>query len=334
SRLVARGNGAGAVAQRVRVVPDAAARRRPGGGAGWASGGGGADGRYGRAAAARRLAGAAGGWACAGGARVVVGASGAVRGTREGALACIVTAGRGGGARAEPDRVVAARRFGLAWLSRCLPHPGRQLGRRRLRLVDLRLLSANAAARPRPRAAPHGSARMNTTLALSSLALVSGGLLLVLHALAGRREPLAVRLARIEGAVRDRSEQVALPLPAWSIGLRESYERDLRRAGGEKTLRRFVGEKLVLAPYAAATARPPTPLLILLLALAGFFVPDLLLRQEVRRRREAIFLDLPEAISVLALALGAGQSLRQALELAARDCGGPLATELERALSL
>ena len=184
---------------------------------------------------------------------------------------------------------------------------------------------------------------MNTTLALSSLALVGGGLLLVLHALAGRRESLAVRLARIEGAVRDRSEQVALPLPPWLMGLRESYERDLRRAGGEKTLRRFLGEKLlfafaapfvVLAPYAAATARPPTPLLILLLALAGFFIPDLVLRQEVRRRREAIFLDLPEAISVLALSLGAGQSLRQALELAAGDCGGPLATELERALSL
>jgi hypothetical protein len=39
-------------------------------------------------------------------------------------------------------------------------------------------------------------------------------------------------------------------------------------------------------------------------------------------------------ISVLALALGAGQSLRRALELAARDCDGPLATELERALTL
>jgi len=37
---------------------------------------------------------------------------------------------------------------------------------------------------------------------------------------------------------------------------------------------------------------------------------------------------------VLALALGAGQSLRRALELAARDCEGPLAVELERALSL
>ena len=46
---------------------------------------------------------------------------------------------------------------------------------------------------------------------------------------------------------------------------------------------------------------------------------------------EAIFLDLPEAISVLALALGAGQSLRLALELAARDCPGPLGEELTRA---
>jgi len=72
----------------------------------------------------------------------------------------------------------------------------------------------------------------------------------------------------------------------------------------------------------------------LLLALGGFFVPDLLLRAEVKRRREAIFLDLPEAIAVLALALGAGQSLRRALELAAKDCGGPLGEDLARALTL
>ena len=36
---------------------------------------------------------------------------------------------------------------------------------------------------------------------------------------------------------------------------------------------------------------------------------------------------------MMALALGAGQSLRQALELAARDCGGPLGHELARALT-
>jgi pilus assembly protein TadC len=73
---------------------------------------------------------------------------------------------------------------------------------------------------------------------------------------------------------------------------------------------------------------------VVLLAIGGSFVPDLLLRQQVKQRREAIFLDLPEAIAVLSLSLGAGQSLRQALELAGRDCAGPLGTELERALTL
>jgi tight adherence protein C len=186
---------------------------------------------------------------------------------------------------------------------------------------------------------------VNTTLFLSSVSLVIGGLMLVAHVMAGRREPLAVRLARVEGrlsSVGARSTTTR-QLPGWLIGLREGYERDLRRAGGEKTMRRFLGEKtllafaapfVVLAPYAAATVRLPSLALVVVLAIAGFFVPDLLLRQQVRQRREAIFLDLPEAISVLSLSLGAGQSLRQALELAGRDCAGPLGAELERALTL
>jgi tight adherence protein C len=186
---------------------------------------------------------------------------------------------------------------------------------------------------------------VNTTLFLSSVSFVVGGLLLAAHVLAGRREPLAVRLARVEGRLSSVGARSTMPLqlPGWLIGLREGYERDLRRAGGEKTMRRFLGEKglvglaapfVVLAPYAAATAQLPSFMLVVLLAVAGFFVPDLLLRQQVKQRREAIFLDLPEAISVLSLSLGAGQSLRQALELAGRDCAGPLGAELERALSL
>jgi tight adherence protein C len=186
---------------------------------------------------------------------------------------------------------------------------------------------------------------VNTTLFLSSVSFVVGGLLLVAHVLAGRREPLAVRLARVEGRLSSVGARSTTPLqlPGWLVGLREGYERDLRRAGGEKTMRRFVGEKalvglaapfVVLAPYAAATAQLPSLASVVLLAVAGFFVPDLLLRQQVKQRREAIFLDLPEAISVLSLSLGAGQSLRQALELAGRDCAGPLGAELERALSL
>ena len=38
---------------------------------------------------------------------------------------------------------------------------------------------------------------MNTTLLLSSVSFVTGGVLLVAHVLSGRREPLAVRLAAI-----------------------------------------------------------------------------------------------------------------------------------------
>ncbi len=50
-----------------------------------------------------------------------------------------------------------------------------------------------------------------------------------------------------------------------------------------------------LLPYLAATQQPPSPIVVLVLAVAGFFTPDLILRAEVKRRREAIFLDLPEA---------------------------------------
>jgi tight adherence protein C len=185
---------------------------------------------------------------------------------------------------------------------------------------------------------------VNAMLLFSSACLVAGGLLCA-YAYACRRPTLASRLARAEGAAAAglAGHGLALELPSWLSGLRASYERDLRRAGGGKTLGRLLGEKALLAfaaplvpllPYAAATGRLPSAGVLLLLAVAGSFVPDLALRAEVRRRREAIFLDLPEAISVLALALGAGQSLRQALELAARDCQGPLGDELARALSL
>jgi tight adherence protein C len=185
---------------------------------------------------------------------------------------------------------------------------------------------------------------VNAALFLSSACLVAGGLL-VAYAYASRRPALAVRFARAIGARKALLDERALGIdaPAWLLDLRGSYERDLRRAGARKTLARFLVEKVLvgfaaplvpLLPYAAATGRLPSAGVLLLLGVAGFFLPDLMLRSEIKRRREAIFLDLPEAIAVLALALGAGQSLRQALELAARDCPGPLGEELTRALSL
>src|SRR5581483_4153077 len=219
-----------------------------------------------------------------------------VRGAREGAHPRVVVAGRGGGAGAEPDRALAFARCRRARLPERVPDGGGDDRCDSRRGVDLRLLPADAPARPRAGAAADKDATMNTTLLLSSVSLVLGGLLLVVHVLAGRREPLAVRLARVEGRLGELGTHGAvLQLPGWLAGLHESYGRDLRRAGGEKTLRRFLAEKallafaapfVVLAPYAAATTRLPSLALVVLLAAGGFFVPDLVLRQQVKQRRE------------------------------------------------
>ena len=189
---------------------------------------------------------------------------------------------------------------------------------------------------------------MNATLALSSLCLVVGGLLLRAHALSNRRPSLAVRIARARGEVPARPESpLAAGVPermrVWADRVRVFYEERLRRSGREEAPGQFLLKKLLLAfavpfvpllPYSAAVQRAPSLPVALVLAMAGFFLPDLVLRSEARQRREALFLDLPEAVSVMALSLRAGQSLRQALELAARDCEGPLGEELTRALSL
>jgi hypothetical protein len=174
---------------------------------------------------------------------------------------------------------------------------------------------------------------MNVTLLLSSVSFVAGGVLLAVHLLAPQRAPVAERLPTLRNrhpntpswSSNGKVSQTALP-----ARLRARYEHDLRRSGGEKTLKRLLQEKLLVAfaapfmiaaPYAAAVGHLPSPLLLLLLAVGGFFFSDVLLRREIKQRHEQLFLDLPELISVLALAHGAGQSLRRAIEL-------------ERALSL
>lgn len=184
-------------------------------------------------------------------------------------------------------------------------------------------------------------------LAFFSVCFVVGGLLLCEHALSRRRPALADRLARAHGA-REAGRGVVgggvpEPVLAWSERVRVGYETRLRKAGKTESPGLFIAKKFLLAfavpfvpllPYAAAADKLPSVAVVLGLAVVGFFLPDLALRAETRQRREAIFLDLPEALAVMALALRAGQSLRQALELAARDCEGVLGDELTRALSL
>jgi hypothetical protein len=190
---------------------------------------------------------------------------------------------------------------------------------------------------------------VNPVLVLSSICLIAGGMLLVQHVLSHRRAPLWVRMARARGeAIRVQESLTAgtsipEPMRVWAERIRVDYEGWLRRSGRSETVRELLGKKVLLAfavpfvpllPYSVAVQHAPSLVMVCVLALVGFFLPDVVLRSEARQRREAIFLDLPEAISVMALSLRAGQSLRQALELAARDCEGPLGDELTRALSL
>lgn len=189
---------------------------------------------------------------------------------------------------------------------------------------------------------------MNGTLLFSSLCLVVGGLLLCEYVLSRRRPALSARLATAQGARLVRgaghiSGSVPAPVRAWIENVSASYDGRLRRAGNKDSVGLFFAKKALLAfavpfiplaPYATLARQLPPGIVVLVLAVVGFFLPDLSLRVETKKRREALFLDLPEALAVMTLSLQAGQSLRQALELAARDCEGVLGDELTNALSL
>src|SRR5262249_56042597 len=96
--------------------------------------------------------------------------------------------------RVEPDAFAPGRRSWRTGLSRCVPHAGWNARRRDRRAPDLRLLSADAAARSCPRAAQNGRTTMNAALFLSSACLVAGGLLLP-YPHASPPPPLPLRLA-------------------------------------------------------------------------------------------------------------------------------------------
>jgi Flp pilus assembly protein TadB len=188
---------------------------------------------------------------------------------------------------------------------------------------------------------------VNAALLFASLCLVVGGLLLCEHVLSRRRVALSVRLARARGGEPALQGTVEASIPEsvreWSEGVRVGYAQELRKAGKSETVARLLAKKALFAfampwcplvVYAAAAGRLPSAVVLLVLAVFGFSLPDLALRMEAKQRREALLMDLPDALAVMALSLGAGQSLRRALGLAAQDCQGPLGEELTRALSL
>ncbi|MCY1674064.1 type II secretion system F family protein [Pseudarthrobacter sp. SL88] len=70
---------------------------------------------------------------------------------------------------------------------------------------------------------------------------------------------------------------------------------------------------------------------VLIVAL-GYFVPDLLLRNRAQKRREAIRLELPNALDQMLISVQAGLGFETAMGRAGENGRGPLAEELIRTL--
>jgi tight adherence protein C len=164
----------------------------------------------------------------------------------------------------------------------------------------------------------------------------AAGWLAALAALLGfaaARELLAAGTGRalppLPFGLRGRSAGAALRL-----GLPER----LRRSGLESRLPlpAVLAAKLAgtagggLAALAAMPAAPGRTSLLVAVAMpaAGFVVPDALLEREARRRQRRLLAAMPDALDLLAVAVGSGRGPRAGLEQLARTGEGPLAEEL------
>ena len=98
---------------------------------------------------------------------------------------------------------------------------------------------------------------------------------------------------------------------------------------------KLLGLLVGIALGALIAVRSPAPLTLLLaivLAAAGFFLPDTLLYNAALKRREAIALELPDTLDQMSIAVDAGLGFDSAMLRVARAGKGVLAQELIRTL--
>ncbi|MEE2521186.1 type II secretion system F family protein [Pseudarthrobacter sp. J75] len=98
-----------------------------------------------------------------------------------------------------------------------------------------------------------------------------------------------------------------------------------------KPLLGFAGSVLAFLVYMAAPSGGRL-LLCLGLALLSYFLPDLLIRNRAQKRREAIRLELPNALDQMLISVQAGLGFEAAMSRVGEFNGGPLADELIRTL--
>jgi tight adherence protein C len=128
-----------------------------------------------------------------------------------------------------------------------------------------------------------------------------------------------------------------------AAALRLGLPERLRRSGLEARLplAAVLAAKVASAAVGALTglgAAPVAPgrtafVVLFTLPVAGFFVPDVLLEREARRRRRRLVAALPDALDLLAISAGSGRGPAAGLEQLARAGEGPLADEMRIAVA-
>ena len=119
---------------------------------------------------------------------------------------------------------------------------------------------------------------------------------------------------------------------ASQVGMRETVERNLERAGIALRSDEFMGLSLAAAllGFVIGALLMGSLLLAAVLAVLGAVGPTVWLRTVIEKRLNKLNDQLPDILTVLAGSLRAGHSFLQALDMAAREVDDPGATEFQR----
>ena len=145
------------------------------------------------------------------------------------------------------------------------------------------------------------------------------------------------------GSALSANEQLAsLTKKAMPQGYSAWLDRQLAGAGRPKDwpLARVIMVKPLLALTGAVmgilivASGPTAPKVLLMVAVTAlaYFVPDILIRNFAKKRREAIKLELPNALDQMLISVQAGLGFESAMARAGQNGKGPIADELIRTL--
>jgi tight adherence protein C len=150
---------------------------------------------------------------------------------------------------------------------------------------------------------------------------------------AGVLRPLVTALAaRLQSLLGDDGRELGERIAASGRSQSTSAFRSEQVVWGLAGVLAGIGVSVVLV----GAGRPVSPLVAVMLAVAfagiGVVARDRALTRAVARRRQQARAEFPTVVDMVCVAVTAGESLRSALELVARDGAGPLAAELRGAL--